>query len=139
VQGAVGPHVGAARCAVDIGGDRFEDRLDGLVVGLTIAARHDARTVQRALLAARDAHSEEVDALLSQGGMPALRVTKVRVATVDQHVAGIEVWRDVVDDGIGRLTRLDHAHQHPRPAHRANPALDGLVAAQRSLGTVFVH
>ena len=85
VPGAVGADVGAARRPVDVGGDRLEDRLDRLVVGLAVAAGHDARPVQRSLLAAGDADAQEVDALLGELRVAALGVAEVGVAAVDQR------------------------------------------------------
>jgi len=139
MTGAVGADVGAARRPVDVGGDRLEDRLDRLVVGLTVAAGHDARPVQRALLTARDPDTEEVDPLLGQGGMAALRVSEVAVAAVDQDVPAAQVGGEVVDHGVGRVTCLDHAHQGPRRLERADPILGRLVAGDRALGAVLVQ
>ena len=63
MAGAVGADVGAARGAVDLRGDRLQDRRDRPLVWLPVAAGHDARPVQRALLAAGDADAEEVHAV----------------------------------------------------------------------------
>ena len=91
VTGAVGADVGAARRAVDVGGDRLEDGLDRPVVGLAVAAGHDARPVERPLLAAGDPGADEVDALLGELGVPALGVAVKRVTAVDDHVALVEM------------------------------------------------
>ena len=123
VARAVGADVGAARRAVDRRGDRLEDRLDRLVVGLAVAAGHDARPVERALLAARDADAEEVDPVLGELGVAALGVAEVGVAAVDHDVAAVQVRGDLVDHGVGRGAGLDHAHQHARPLQRADPVL----------------
>ena len=139
VARAVGADVGAARRAVDRRGDRLEDRLDGLVVGLAVAAGHDARPVERALLAARDADAEEVDAALGELGVTPLGVAEVGVAAVDHDVAALQVRGDLVDHGVGGGARLNHAHQHARPLERPDPIRDRLMCGDRSLRAVLVH
>ena len=84
-----GPDVHAARRAVDLRGDRLEDRAE-LFVGLGRAAGHDRRAVQRALLAAGHAAADEVHALLAQRPLAAAGVGEVRVAAVDDDVAVVE-------------------------------------------------
>ena len=69
--------------------------------------------------------------------MAPLRVAEVRVAAVDQDVAGVEVREDLLDHSVGRGARLHHAHQHARPRERADPVVDGVVAGQRALGAVL--
>ena len=61
--------------------------------GLGRAAGHDARPVQRALLAAGDAGADEVQALLAQRLLAAAGVGEVRVAAVDDDVARLEQRR----------------------------------------------
>ena len=75
VARAVGADVGAARLAVDLRGDRGEDLLD-LAVGVALAARHDRRAEQRALLAAGDAGADE-----AQPALAAARPSRRRVST----------------------------------------------------------
>jgi len=86
VPSPVGADVGAAGHAVDLGGDRGEHVLDALV-GLTRAARHEARPVERTFLPARHTRADEAEAeLLDRGGAP-LRVLEEGVAAVDDGVA----------------------------------------------------
>ena len=89
VAGAVGADVGDAGLALGDGGDRLEDRAEGLP-RLGGAARHDRRALERALLAAGDAGADEVDAGLAHGLLAADGVGEQRVAAVDDDVAGLE-------------------------------------------------
>src|ERR1700677_2037031 len=82
---AVGADVRAARGSVDLGADRLEHGAQGLV-GLSRSARHDGRAEQRALLAAGDPHTDEVQVLLLERGFAAAGVLEVGVAAVDEHV-----------------------------------------------------
>src|SRR5438477_559041 len=58
-------------------------------LGLSVAARHQRRPPQRALLAARNAGADEVQSLRLQLLLAALRVHEVRVAAVNDDVAGV--------------------------------------------------
>src|SRR3990170_2133147 len=64
VAGAIGPDVGHAGLALGYRGDRLKDGPQRLP-GLHGPARHDGRTVERALLTAGDAGADEVDARLA--------------------------------------------------------------------------
>ncbi len=107
VSGAVGADPGAAGLAVDVGGDLFQQRAQG-VVGLPGTARHDRGAVQGALLAAGDADADEVQVLLRQGGFAAAGVLVVRVAGVDDDVARFQQRLELFDHGVHRLAGLDH-------------------------------
>ncbi len=118
VPGAVRADVHAARRAVDLGRDRLEDRAE-LVVGLLRAARHDARPVQRALLAAGDAGADEVQAAARVSArLAAAGVGEVRVAAVDDDVALLQQRDQLVDHGVGRLAGLDHDDDRARLLER---------------------
>ena len=86
VAGAVGADPGAAGLAVDVGGDLFQQRAEG-VVGLLRAAGHDRGAVEGTLLAAGDADADEVQVLLGERGFAAAGVLIVGVAGVDDDVA----------------------------------------------------
>ncbi len=62
MPGRVRTDMGRARHAIDLRGNRFEDRAE-LLVRLGRAAGHDARTVQSALLAAGHSRTDEVQPL----------------------------------------------------------------------------
>ncbi len=139
VAGAVRAHVCAAGGAIDLCGDRLEDRPHRLLVGSSVAARHDARPEERALLTTGHAGADKVHAACADRLVAALRVAEVRVAAVDEDVAGIEVRKDLLDHRIGRGAGLHHDHQHTRPRERTDPIGDGIVAGQRALAAVFGH
>src|SRR5206468_4486257 len=82
VAGTVGADMGTARRVVDLGRDVFQERTQGLVRPAR-AAGHDARSVQRALLATGDTGTDEVDAPLAQCGFAPAGVGDVRVPGVD--------------------------------------------------------
>ncbi len=107
VAGAVGADPGAAGLAVDVSGDLFQQRPEG-VVGLLGAAGHDGRAVQGAFLAAGNADAHEVQVLLGEGGFAAAGVLVVRVAGVDDDVAGLQQGLKLLDHGVDRLAGLDH-------------------------------
>ena len=88
VARAARPDVCDARAVVNFGGDGFPDGTY-LLVGLPVAARHERRPPQRALLAARNAGADEVQSLRLQLLLAALRVHEVRVAAVNDDVAGV--------------------------------------------------
>ena len=125
VAGAVRADVRAARDAVHVRADRLQHRAEGLV-GLDRAARHDRGAVQRALLAAGYAHADEVQVLLAERGLTAAGVLEVRVAAVDDHVAGLEQRGELVDHGVGGRARVDHDEHASRALQRRDELLGGL-------------
>jgi hypothetical protein len=71
-------------------------------------AGHERRAEQRALLAAGDAHADEVEAALAHRLLAADGVGEQRVAAVDDDVAGLEDLHERLDHGIRRAAGLDH-------------------------------
>ena len=107
VAAAVGPDVGAARLAVDLGGDRLEEGPERLV-GLGGSARHDRRAVERALFAAGDARADEVESAGRHRGLAPDGVGVEGVAAVDDDVARLHRVGEFLDDRVGRVARLHH-------------------------------
>ncbi|ESU50790.1 hypothetical protein P376_1233 [Streptomyces sp. HCCB10043] len=103
---------GARRAVLRLRGDPLQHRAQRRV-GLRRAARHDAGPVQRALLAAGDPHSDEVDPALAQLFLAAAGVLEVGVAAVDDDVALLQQWRELLDHRVGGFPRLHHDHQAP--------------------------
>src|SRR5215213_6266745 len=136
VAGAVGADVGAARGAVDLRRDRGEDLLD-VGVGLLGAARHDARAVERALLAARDADAEEAQPALRHRLVAPLGVAEVGVAAVDDRVVLVEQRRELLDHRVDGRAGLDHRHDRPRALERLHELLGRACARDRALGAVL--
>jgi hypothetical protein len=138
VAGAVRADVRAAGLAVDLRRDVLEQRAEGLV-RLLRAAGHDARPVQRALLATGDAAADEVQPSLAQRLLAAARVGEVRVAGVDDHVALFEQRRELLDDGVRRAARLDHDHDLPGPLQRVHELLRGVRRDEVALVAELLH
>ena len=123
VARAVGADVGAARLAVDLGRDRREDLLD-LAVGVALAAGHDARPEQRALLAAGDAGADEAQPALAALGRAPARVEEVRVAGVDDDVVVVEQRSQIADHAVHGRARLDHHDDPARALERGDELLE---------------
>ena len=134
--GAVGADVGAAWHAVDVRGDLLEQRAERLV-GLGRAAGHDRRAVERALFAAGDAGADEVQATIADRLLAADGVGVERVAAVDDDVAFLHRVGELVDDGVGRVARLDHDQHAPRLLQRGEEFRDRLAAHEVALRTVL--
>ena len=132
----VGPDVGAARNAIDLGGDCGEHFLD-TCVGLACTTGHEAGAVQRALLPTRDAAADEAQAQLLDRSGATLRVLKKGVAAVDDGVSLFQHLDQRVDRLVDRRPGLDH-HQHgagwfedPRQVFEG---VGGLKVAIRAVG-----
>src|SRR6266511_4312177 len=111
------------------------DALDSRVA-LLGAARHDARAVERALLAAGDTGADEVQAALGEGALPPAGVLEPGVAAVDQHVARFQEGGELVDHGVDRGAGLDHDQDPPRPGQRLDQLGGRGGAADRPLPAV---
>src|SRR5471030_2632814 len=90
-----------------------EDRLEALRRRL-VAPRHQAETDLEAPDAALDADVDERDLRLPRLLVPALRVAEVRVATVDDRVAGLEDLHELLERLLGDLAGRDHHPHVPR-------------------------
>ncbi len=119
VPRAVRADVRTARLPVDLRRNALQQRAERLV-GLGRAARHDARAVQRALLATGDAAAHEVQPALLERGLAAPGVLEVGVAAVHDHVAGLQQLGELVDHRVRRGARLDHDHQSAGPLQRGH-------------------
>lgn len=115
VSGAVRTDICDARGAVlGLRGDLFQHR-PKRVIRFFAAAWHDARSVECAFFAAGDAGADEVDALLAQLALSAARVCEVRVASVDDDVAGLQERRELRDHCVRGLSGLHHDDQTSWP------------------------
>ena len=125
VSGAVRPDVRAAGNAVDVSRDLLQQRTQRRI-GLTGATGHDRRSVKRALLAAGDARSDEMQSAIGHRLFTADGVGVQRVAPVDDDVAGFHRVGEFVDHRVGGVTGLHH-DQHPsRSLQRGEEFRDGL-------------
>ena len=96
----------AAGLAVDLSSGFLENLLDGgpSSGGTT---RHERRTMAGTLLTTRDTRSDEKQTLLLQLLSAADRVGIVGVAAIDDDVALVEVWDELLDEGIDGIASLD--------------------------------
>ena len=133
MPGAVGADVRHARSGIGLRRNRFEDRRER-GVGFLGAARHDRRTVARAVFAARDAGAHEPQASGGVGLFAPLRVLVPGVAAVDDDVAGVEQRLQIGHHLIDGRARLDHHQDLARALEAADQILqarggDHLAAA----------
>ncbi len=138
VTGAVGPHVGAAGGAIDVGRDGLQHRPQALV-GVRGATGHDRGTVECPLLTAGDAHTHEVKATLAQGLLAAPGVGVKRVSGVDDDVAGLHEGGELLDDRLGGGSGLDHDDGYTRGAQRGHEVLQVGRGHELALGAVALH
>ncbi len=136
VPGPVRANVHAARGAVDLRRDRFEHRAER-AVRLGRAARHDARPVQGAFLAAGHSGSDEVQPARAQLPLAAAGIGVVRVAAVDDDVALVQQRDKFPDDRVGGLARLDHDDDRAGPFQGRDEVLGGLTRDERALVPVL--
>ena len=64
--------------------------------------------------------------LLAERGLAAAGVLEVRIAAVDDHVAGLEQRGELVDHGVGGRARIDHDDQASWPFQRCDELPGGL-------------
>ncbi|MCY1220141.1 hypothetical protein D9M72_321410 [compost metagenome] len=121
---AVGTDPGAAGLAVNVGGDRFQQRSEG-VVGLLGTAGHDGRAVQGAFLTAGHADAHEVQVLLGKCGFAPAGVLVVRVTGVDDDVACLQEGLKLLYHGVDRLAGLDHDEHAARLFQGIHKLLEG--------------
>src|SRR5579871_3616910 len=96
VPRALRTDVSAAGDAIDLRRHLGQHRCDA-VPGFAVAARHHARALERALLAAGNAHADETDLFRFAGLVAAGGVGEERIAAVDDDVARIEMGQELVD------------------------------------------
>ncbi len=94
-------------------GERREDRLERLDRVL-LAADHEAVADLEAPDPAARAGIDVVDALRGEVTLAALVVVEVRVAAVDDRVAGLEVLHQLLDLSLGCVAGRDHDPDGPR-------------------------
>ena len=107
VAGALRADVGAAGHAIDLGRHLGQHRRDP-VPGFAVAAGHHAGALERAFLAAGNAHADEADLFRFASLVAARGVGEQRVAAVDDDVVLLEMGQELVDHLVDRRARLDH-------------------------------
>ena len=124
VAGAIGADVGDTGSAINVGRDGLKDGAEGLP-GLGRTSWHDGGTVQRAFFATGDSSTDEVAAFRCDLLLTANGVREQRVTAVDDDIALIHGVSQLVDDGIGSLSCLNHDDGLARALQRGNEILDG--------------
>ena len=136
VASTIRADVGNARGAVDFSGDGLENWAQSFP-RFNRTTRHNGRTVERALFAAGDAGADEVLALGSYFLLTAHCVRVEGVAAVNDDVALIHRFCELVDDCIGSLARLNHDDGLARALERSDEVLDGLGRDKVAFRTVL--
>ena len=99
--------VAARRAILDLGADALEDGLDERPRRRR-AARHHGRPLERALFAAGHARADVQQALGLHELRAADRVGEVRVAAVDDDVAGLQHLEEIIDHSVDGRAGLYH-------------------------------
>ena len=116
-----------------LGRERLEDRLQPLQRRL-VAAGHQAEADLEPPDAARDADVDERDLLLPRLLVAALRVAEVRVAAVDDRVAGLEDAEQLLERVLGDLPGRDHHPDVPRRVELLRERAERLRGRRRRSG-----
>ena len=138
VAGAVRTNVGYTRSAVHVGSDGLKNRAEGLP-RLLGAAGHDGRTVERAFLATGDSGTDEV---LAAGGyvlLAANGVSEQGIAAIDDDIAIIHGFGQLIDDGIGGPASLDHNDCLARALQGSHKVFDGFRGHKVAFLTVGLN
>ena len=106
--------VAAGGSVFHLGGNGLEDIFD-VRPCRGVAAGHDGGAVPRAVFAAGDAGPDKQDAFFGESLGAAVGVGKERVAAVNDDVARLEHWKDVVDHLVDGVAGFDHEHDAARP------------------------
>ena len=117
-------YIRAAWDAIHLGGNALQQRTQRLI-RLARATRHDRRTVERALFTTGDSGADKVQAHLGQLRLAANGVGKVCIACVDDNVALLQQWSQLIDHRIGPGTGLHHDQHLARPLQRADEVPHG--------------
>ena len=138
MAGAVGSDQRAAGAPRRLRRHFRQERRNPLISG-AIAARHHARAFERALLAAGNAHADEADPPRRTSPGPPHGVGEQGIAGVDENVVGLQMGRQLVDDVIHRLARLDHDDEDPRRPERPDEFREALRRDENPLAAVLPH
>jgi hypothetical protein len=103
---------------------------------LLFAARHEAGPVARALDAPARPEVHEVNALLLQPAVAPYRVAPVRVPPVNEDVARVAFFGEVVEDLIDRRSRGDVEEHYSRGSELRLEILVGADLDEPSFGHI---
>ena len=114
-----------AGLTVALGGDALEDVLNVGPGGL-VTTGHEGGAVAGTLLTTRDTAADEVDALLLEVLGAAVAVGEVRVTTVNDDVALLQVGEKRLDEVIDGLAGHDKKHNATRTLQLGAELLNGV-------------
>jgi hypothetical protein len=127
----------AAWLALGLSGSLLEDLLDVRPSGVG-STGHEGRTVSGTLLTTRDTRTDEQEALGLEFVSSSDRVRVVRVTTVNDDVALLEVWLELSNKVVDGLTGLDEEDDSPGSLELRAELLNRVSADNvGSLGLVF--
>ena len=115
----------AARLAVRLGGNGLEDILD-IRPGLLVTTGHQRGAVAGTLLSAGDTAADEADSLGVEVLCAAGGVWEMRVTTINDDVALLEVGEESLDEVIDGLAGHDEEHDAAGRLELGAEVLDGL-------------
>jgi hypothetical protein len=120
----------AARLAVGVGSGLLEDLLD-VGPGSGRSTGHEGRTVTGTLLTTGNTGTDEEETLGLELLGAAVRVGEVRVSTVDDDVALLEVGLELADEVVDGLTSLDEENDLAGSLELGAELLNGVSADDR--------
>lgn len=129
-----------AGLAISLGRDILEDLLD-VGPGLLVSTGHDGGTVSGTLLSSGDTGTNKEDSLLVELLVSSVGVGEVRVTTVDDDIALLEVGEELLNERVDGLAGLDEENDSSgsleQSAELGNGvgANDGLAWVSMSRGT----
>ena len=142
VTGAAGADVDDAGLAIDLRGNTFKDGLHDFPSGRR-AAGHDGRAFASAFFTAGNASADEAEAFLSEVGVATLGGLVEAVAAVDDDVAFIQQWDELLDHGIHGIAvaifysgRFHHDVNFARKGQRLDEFFEGLGADEGFVGVL---
>jgi len=126
VAGTPRPEIGDARLSFGSRADRLKDRRHH-GIGIFLAAWHDGRSMQCAILSTRHARADIVDALSCKLDGAAFRILVEGVAPIDDQIAFLEEREQLLNDIVNRPARLHHQHDLARPGERVHQLLERIT------------
>jgi hypothetical protein len=115
----------AARVAIALGGDALEDVLD-VRPSFLVTSGHYRRSVSSTFLTSGNSGTDESNALGGQVFRSAVGVGEMRVTTIDDDVAFLDVGEKGLNEVVDGLAGHDEEHHPTRFLELAHEILDGV-------------
>jgi hypothetical protein len=117
----------AAWVAITLGSNALEDVLD-VRPSFLVTTRHQRRSISSTLLTSGHSGTYESNALGGQVFRTAVGVREVRVTTINNDIASLDVWEKGLNEVVYRLACHDKEHHPTRLLELADKLLDGVGA-----------